>query len=298
MTGEQSDVGVACEGAPRDLGFDQGTALRVEIREEVAKLPWRARIEAALGGSLADPLVARVDRDLRRHFPHMAERLDGLARGAGIRSGDLAALLARELSTAAAPGPGSSPGLLVALVPGQGGAPIVGRTLPDRSVTARTSTPDHDYGSREFVLPWLVPPLAGRNEQGLCVLGASLPTGGIAEVSCAAPALLLVQDCLQRFDSTEKAIEWCEGRPAGGRAVLLIADAAGDVAEVEIDGEDRRVQRPSDGIVIVSRTAAEGEALRKAMLEARGDRATALREALSAGGEPAVVLEARIPATS
>ena len=29
MTGEQSDVGVACKGAPRDLGFDQGTYLRI-----------------------------------------------------------------------------------------------------------------------------------------------------------------------------------------------------------------------------------------------------------------------------
>lgn len=289
------DVSFACEGAPRDLGLDQGVALRAEVRRAVATLPWRARIEAALGGALADPVSARVDRDLRRHFPHMAERLDGLARGAGARSGELSALLARELHAAVAAGPAASPGLLAALAAQDGGPAVLGRTLPEAGVVTRHSAPDHDFASRELALSWLVPALGGRNEQGLCVVGASRPSEGDFDGGCAAPAVLLVQDCLQRFDSTDKAIEWCEGRPAGGRASLLVADAAGDVAEVEIDGDDRRVRRPSDGVLVVSRTPAEGEALEKALREARGGAADALREALAVGGEPVALFEARIP---
>lgn len=296
MSGPAADeTSFACEGAPRDLGVDQGVALRAAIRRAVATLPWRARIEAALGGAVADPVSARVDRDLRRHFPHMAERLDGVARGAGVRPGELSALLACELHAAAAPGPAASPGLLAAFVSDAGAPAILGRTLPDVGVTSRASAPDHDYSSREFALPWLVPALGGRNEQGLCVLGASRASEGDFDRGCAAPALLLVQDCLQRFDSTDKAIEWCEGRPAGGRASLLIADTAGDVAEVEIDGDARRVRRPSDGILVVPRTPAEGELLRKTWMEAPGSAPDALREALGAGGEPVALLEARIP---
>jgi hypothetical protein len=286
---------VGCSGAPRDLGLDQGVALRVAVRREAAQLPWRARIEAALGGAGADRLSERVDRDLRRHFPHMAERQAGLARGAGVRPGELSALLARELYTASAPGPAASQGLLAALAPTDGGPAIVGRTLPEADVVTRNSAPDHDYASREVVLPWLVPALGGRNERGLCVVGASQPCEGVPEAGGAAPALLLVQDCLQRFDSTEKAIEWCQGRPAGGRAALLIADAEGDVAAMEIDRDVRNVRRATDGLLVVARTAAEADALRKAVLEAAGDRSQALREALAAGGEPVTVLEARIP---
>jgi len=286
---------VDCQGAPRDLGLDQGRALRERIQAEVATLPWRARIEAALGGGLADSLTARVDRDLRRHFPHMAERLDGLSRGAGTRPGELSALLARELHAAASPRPCASRGLLVAWAPEAGVPALVGRTLPESADAMRHSAPDHDYASHESIVPWLVPPLGGRNEQGLCVVGASSPVETVAEDGCAAPALLLVQDCLQRFDSTDKAIEWCEGRPAGGRATLLIADVSGDVAEVEIEGADRRVRRPSDGLLVVSRTPAEGESLRKAVLESNGDFAAALRDALGAGGEAVVLFEALVP---
>lgn len=290
-----TEATVDCHGAPRDLGLDQGRALRERIQSEVATLPWRARIEAALGGGLADSLTARVDRDLRRHFPHMAERLDGLSRGAGTRSGELSALLARELYAAASPGPGASRGLLVAWAPEAGVPALVGRTIPESAEAVRHSAPDHDYSSDESIVPWLVPPLGGRNEQGLCVVGASSPVETVAEAGCAAPALLLVQDCLQRFDSTDKAIEWCQGRPAGGNATLLIADASGDVAEIQIESDDRRVQRPSDGLLVLARSPAEGESLRKTVLESSGGPAATLREALGANGEAVVMFEALVP---
>jgi hypothetical protein len=185
--------------------------------------------------------------------------------------------------------------MLAALVPESGGPAVLGRTLPAAGVAERTSAPDHDYVSRESALAWLVPALGGRNECGLCVVGASLPGPPDSFATCAAPALLLVQDCLQRFDSTEKALEWCQGRPAGGRASLLIADAAGDVAEVAIDGEERRVRRPSDGVLVVGRTPAEADALRKALAETDDSGPPALHAALAAGGEAALVLEARLP---
>ena len=285
-----SAAGIACSGAPRDLGLDQGRALREEIRAAAAGLPWRARVEAALGGSLADPLCARVDRDLRRHYPHMAERLDGLARGAGVRPGELSALLACELAHPAAPGPAASRGVLVGIPPAHGTPALVARSLPD-SAPLRESAPDHDYASREHASPWLVPALAGRNECGLCVVGASQPPGDLPGDACAAPALLLVQDCLQRFDTTQKAVEWCEGRPAGGRATLLIADVVGDLARIEIGPGERTVERPEGGPLVAARSRAEEDALRKAVREAR-DPVAGVRSALGTNGEAVALFEA------
>ena len=63
---------------------------------------------------------------------------------------------------------------------------------------------------------------------------------------CAAPAALLAQDCLQRFDRVEKALEWLERRPAGGRARFALADATGAAALFEIDGAERKRAEPRE----------------------------------------------------
>ena len=54
-------------------------------------------------------------------------------------------------------------------------------------------------------------------------------------VRCAAPAWLLAQDCLERFEALGPALDWCCERPGGGGGALLLADAGGrlDKAVVE-----------------------------------------------------------------
>ena len=70
---------VSCRGAPRDLGWDQGRACATTLRGVRGPRGWRSgRQQSALLG------------DLRRHFPHQAEQLEGIARGAGIRLAALA----------------------------------------------------------------------------------------------------------------------------------------------------------------------------------------------------------------
>jgi len=87
---------VSCDGAPRDLGLDQGQALRAAVRAALAQLSVAERLGLARG------LAARSERDALRYFPHMSERLAGLARGAGVSRRALAALLAREIGPAGA----------------------------------------------------------------------------------------------------------------------------------------------------------------------------------------------------
>jgi hypothetical protein len=264
----------ACAGAPRDLGLDQGRTARDAVRAAAARLSLATRL--GVGGRLGgDPVSARSRRDAARFFPHMTERLAGIARGAGVGRSALGALLARELAAAAAEGPGtpgsSAAGVALVAAPERtGGGALAGRTLCAPGGPGawpwllRRSAPEHDWRSLEVTLPWLVPALAGVNERGLAVLALVLPAAPGSLEACAAPALLLAQDCLQRCDGTQKAIEWCERRPAGGSAALLFADAAGDVAEIAVAGAERRVRRARDGVLASAADPARARELEKA----------------------------------
>jgi len=272
---------VACAGAPRDLGADQGRAAREAVRAAVAALEPARRLRLALG---AERGAARCARDALRHYPHASERLAGLARGAGVGRAALGGLLARELAAGSEPFAGAGEGVGA---DGAGG-PLLARSLalPAAAPGAapwlvRHSAPEHDWRSVEVALPWLVPALAGVNERGLAVVGVVRRADSGALRACAAPALLLVQECLQRCDGVAKALDWCERRPSGGAAALLLADAAGDAALVALDGEERRVERPRDGLFACAEPPRAAELAKRCAARAALD-ADALAEILAA----------------
>lgn len=222
---------LSCRGAPRDLGLDQGRARRDEIRRALAASQGGAL--ARLAFALAPPAAARAaERDTFRFFPHMAERRAGLARGAGVSARSLAPL-------EAAPEPSGDHALRIVQTPG---GPCVARALVASPLVAlRESAPDADYRSLELAEATRIAPWIGVNERGLAVGAAAIaaPARAAAGEECAAPATLLAQDCLQRFDCVETAIEWILRRPAGGRAQIALADAGGAFALLEIDGASR-----------------------------------------------------------
>lgn len=221
---------VVCSGAPRDLGLDQGRFFRDEIRRVLAS--HRASALARLRFALAPPAAARAAlRETRRFFPHMAERTAGLARGAGVSPLALALL-------SALPEPRLDDALRIVAT---GRGPGIARAiLSSALVVLRESAPDSDYRSLEFVEAARIAPWVGVNEHGLAVGVSAMAAGLRAESDCAAPAALLAQDCLQRFDRVEKALEWIERRPAGGSARIALADASGASALIEVDGASRK----------------------------------------------------------
>ncbi|HVP28284.1 MAG TPA: hypothetical protein VMW35_03895 [Myxococcota bacterium] len=284
MNADRSRAGVAatrrpvlaCEGAPRDLGLDQGLALREELRrfaaargvelpfaDEVTSgrlgLPILERVVSALGAwarSRAagdDPASALLERDLARHFPQLAERCEGLARGARVPERFvLEACEAEERSAAGA-------ACLVLVADGAG--PLVARALPPSrppSLRLRRTHPENGLRSLELVSSLGLGAIAGVNEAGLaaCWSIAAEPRGAGAHGprgsrGCAAPAILLVQECLQRFESVEGAAGWCTDRPArgpreaAGAIEILLADASGAVAGVRRAGEGAARFAPS-----------------------------------------------------
>jgi hypothetical protein len=261
---------IESEGAPRDLGLDQGRACRAALREALESSGPTLRWLLPLGAS-----EARLARDLKRHFPHLAESLAGLASGAGVPERWLVRQLANELAS------GSRGARAVAS--GLGGAGALLAVDCAGSWIARRSRPEGGFACVELARPWLVTAFAGVNEAGLAVV--ALPANGAAG-ACSAPAALLAQDCLQRFSKVESALDWCCGRPAGHGAALLFSDARGELAGVEIRAAARRVLRADAALLAWADDPNAGAELAKCLRQAARTTAAALAQALAPARPP------------
>lgn len=257
---------VECAGAPRDLGRAQGEAFKHAVRDHVARsgAALRRRRSPVLTAWSSGPVLgAGAGREIIRHYPHLSERMAGLALGADLPLDSLMASLVQ-------PAPSSSAFLnapAVALASeelGEGGV-FAARSLGTPSTPCarwvlRRSRPEVGFASVELTLPWLVSAVAGVNSEGVTAVMARSDVGG----GRGAPPILLVQECLQRFASIDGCLDWCLKREAFGRALLFVADVEGGVAAVEFEGSERRVIRPSDGCLIEGVSSAAAAELRKA----------------------------------
>jgi hypothetical protein len=272
---------LVCSGAPRDLGLDQGLRFREVIRAEV---------ERRLRGKRSRPAASRFARDAARFYPHMAERAEGIARGARVSSADLAELLADECrggreTVAGVRAEASGSGVWIAL-----------STEREAPFFVRRSEPENGYHSLEIGIPWRAPALTGVNQHGLVVAASGVMVSSSASLStCAAPVALLVQDCLQRFDGVDKALEWCERRPAGGNGSILLADAGGSLARVDLEGERREVHRDTDGILLGAGASAHLASVEKACRASQHLDAEALRRMFATPAGSVFVLDPADP---
>jgi hypothetical protein len=209
------------------MGRAQGLACRSEIRARVDALgarprgrrPWSLRPLVA-GGVLGDGM----GREIFRHYPHLGERIQGLAQGAGH---SIESLMELFLRACRADTPGEAFAAEANVAARAGGGWI-----------ARRSEPDVGFASVEITLPWLPCAVAGVNERGIAAAIVSHPG---ARPSDAPSALLLVQECLQRFDDVTGCIDWSLKRPASGCARLVVAAGSGRVVAIEIDGDRRSI---------------------------------------------------------
>jgi len=204
--------------------------------------------------------------------------MTGLARGAGVGSARLAVLLAQTppgASALAQAGAGETGESAKAERAEAGGGARLDCNLPLHfgvdDFVLRHSAPDNDRASVEITFAWQAPALVGVNADGLAVCalpgvadaaGAANEAGAVdvaREGGCAAPALLLAQDCLRLFDQTPNALEWIRSRPAGGCCTLLLADASGRIAGAMVMGERRAELQAQNGRIAVSGAAAGGD---------------------------------------
>jgi hypothetical protein len=250
---------IECAGHPRNMGLSQGRQCReaVRARAQRAGLSTLRSPLPSLYPFTAGPVLGRsTGREIVRHYTHLSERIDGLARAARIPVDSLVQLHIDATAEGERSGAlGVSTVAVAGNELGPDGAALLARGLPGHPGAGsqwivRRSRPEVGFGSVEVTLPWLVSAVAGVNEAGLA---ASLVVGSTRARSTenAPPFLLMVQECLQRFEDLPAATDWCLNRPASGPAVLLLADASGETCAIHAIGTERRVEvTAADGVLM------------------------------------------------
>ena len=218
-----------------------------------------------------------------RHFTHLAERADGLARGADIPLDSL-------LRLQALPRPGKSDQWAQCSLGQEGGAEL-SLSLAESSGLVRRSLPEVGFASLEITSPWQVSAWGGVNEAGLaaCIVpDAPQGTPPREEPTPAGPPAasiqLFVQECLQRFEDVEAGIGWCTDRPASGEGTIVLGDAAGHREAIRFTGGGRATEGGQGGPLVAGSSEAILDALRS----------WALAQAGKEDGSPAASLSASL----
>ncbi len=256
-------------GNPRDMGQGQGEACRAAVRERVlrAGLPSvRSRI-ASLYPYAAGPVRGQgVGREIIRHYTHLSERIDGLARGAGV---PVDAVLGLHVNATRGAGEFHADGAIAQCGPAADGRIFIQRSLPvlegpGSEWIARRSRPEVGFESVEVSLPWLASAVAGINSAGLaaCFVSASESAGSAP--ARRPPPILLVQECLQRFEAVEGAIDWCRSRPVAGYGTVLLSDPSGRYARVDFTNTVVEVSRGEKSQLIAGAAGDGFERVREA----------------------------------
>ncbi|MAG32950.1 MAG: hypothetical protein CL908_18900 [Deltaproteobacteria bacterium] len=260
---------IECAGHPRDMGLAQGAAAGAAIRQEVAAAglsTQRSRVPSLRALGVGPIRGHGAGREFFRHFPHQSERLEGLARSAGVPVDSLLDLHLRIRAGGSVGGLLSRRAALRARATGGRGElkrALLERSLPlpidgESGFILRESRPAVGFCSIEIGLPWLVSAVAGVNEGGLAVMAGPLLWGTPGREGWP-PSLLLVQECLQRFEDLKGALDWCCKRPVEGEQSFVLADATGAVATVIARGRSRRAQAGEGELYIEGGEPAESE---------------------------------------
>ncbi|MBC7230321.1 MAG: hypothetical protein H5T74_08030 [Actinobacteria bacterium] len=251
------------QGDHYELGYQQGLQMGEAIRHLVASLPEIEALQVdkppllplkAYLNLAARRAVGEMLDDLAEHYPDQKNRLEGIARGADVDISHLFLALSTELAmtrinyrlgACTAAGVGAERSAL--------GEPMLIKNFdyPESFrpyyVTRLCSSP-----SVASTLSVTIASMAGchdgMNEHGLCISynyghGTDLPKVNV-------PVSILVQEALERCSTTREAVSFLgEGKRCGG-AILLVADASGDMATVELSSNFSGVREPQDGLLI------------------------------------------------
>jgi hypothetical protein len=259
-----SPIDVVCTGSPRAMGRAQGFALRSKIlaaRRDLSKIesfalrrpPWmpytayRWLAERKAWREFAQPLS--------RDYPAMIERLQGIADGAGLGLRPVALFNVLEPLLSAASGCTACPAACSAVAV-RGRCSATGETIVARNFdylplvqpyyVLRESQPASGLRSLDFTVAPLAGAVDGMNEHGLCItydyaFATDEPRGP------AAPISMLIAEALERCATVAEAAEHLAARPRWGGGLLLLADAHGDIASLELSSTRSRLRRPAPG---------------------------------------------------
>ncbi|MBM4036689.1 MAG: hypothetical protein FJ291_33570 [Planctomycetes bacterium] len=258
-------VDVVCEGGPREMGVAQGAALRERIagaRDALRQLdavrkqrpwwmPWG--VFFGLAERKAEGMLGKA---LARHSPEMAQRLAGMAEGAGVSQGALCLLNAAEVllssvrDVTTVPPAAACSAVAVRGSRSATGEPVIAHNFDYLPVVQpfyilRESRPSSGLRSLDFTVAPMCGTIDGMNERGLCVvMNYAFPVdSGPAGV----PNSMVIAEALARCGTVAEAADWVLSRPRWGGGLLMLADAEGDLASVELSNTRSAVRHPAEG---------------------------------------------------
>jgi len=251
-------------GSHHEVGVQQGQAGRQQIREVLEKIPnydfVRLMKPRLLPTSLFMTLAKRraerlLKDDVFEYYPKQAQRLSGIAEGAGINLSTILFLQGMELLIGK-PSYRLEACSTLAFGPSRTTTEetIVGKNFDYLSVlepyqlTCETR-PKEGYATLGCKMAPLAGMLDGMNEHGLTVTYNLAYT--LDEPKCYAPLSMALQEMLDTCKNTDEAAKFIVQAKRGGHdAVLTLADAEGKIKTVEITSNHSTTSNMTEGQAI------------------------------------------------
>ncbi len=264
-TATDCKIDVVCQGNPREMGLTQGTAAAGRIRAARRTLheleafrvqqPWWMPY-AAFRRAAEKRASAALVKSLAEHDPGMLLRLQGLAEGSRqsletvCLFNSLEALLSTVRQNTVTPGLCACSAVGVRGGRSAGGEPLIARNfdylpLVQPYYFLRESRPEGAYRALEFTTAPMAGTIDGINEHGLTITFNYAFVRDVPE--CAVPISMAITDALATCRTVNEATERIEKRPRWGAGILMLADAEGDLASLELSNTRSELRRPAGG---------------------------------------------------
>ncbi len=217
--------------------------------EKPALLPFKVFLATVMRRA-----VGEMWGDVSEQCPRQKMRMEGIARGADIDEASLFIALAGELVLAQANYRlGACTAAAVDAERSALGEPMIIKNFDypeffQPYYATRLCRPLDSASTLDVTVASLAGSHDGINEHGLCIsynygYGTDMPKVNV-------PISLLVLEALENCSSTGEAVEFMRARKRSGGAILLVADASGEMATLELSSNFSGVRRPGDGILI------------------------------------------------
>jgi len=236
------------QGSAYDIGFQHGSACPEAASS--AYEAWFGRLD--LDPAEAGTGVSVVEDRLRRHFPEMLEEMEGIADGSGLSYRQVLELNCFDTVTASGPDRRccSTIGFLHSDV-----GVLLGKTADwdvsqgHRFATWQRYRPEEGYRFIHYGCAGTLWTEGGLNEAGLGMVLNGLPVGG--DSNQGVPWVPLTRGVLQHCASVPEALQFLEQYDVMCWGVnLMLADAGGDLAFVEVIPGKQAVCRPEEDYLI------------------------------------------------
>jgi hypothetical protein len=257
------------------MGIQQGQACREKLRLIEPLLPQVEALRLAQPRWLPFHWFLRlaetratwmVRKPLLRDDPEIHARLAGISRGSGVRLrllylvNALECLLASTRRCTVNPPLGACSAVAVRGSRSATGGPLIARNfdylpLVQPLYSLRESRPASRFRSLDFTMAPLAGAVDGINERGLCITydyGFAIDD---AEGS-GPPISASISAALERSTTVGEAAELIMSRPRWGGGLLMLADAQGDIASLELSTTRSQLRRPPPGEDVLYHTNA------------------------------------------